>query len=105
MKEQILKHLKEKKEEYNENVKNLEFTEQGMEHNYNVIDTYKALNCFIDYLINYIVDIPESKKIIDCNSFELLNELYNKSIDFNIKSEIRRDYISLYIDLLRVIKE
>lgn len=62
MKEQILKHLKEKKEEYNENVKNLEFTEQGMEHNYNVIDTYKALNCFIDDLINYIVDIPESKK-------------------------------------------
>ena len=105
MKEQILKHLKEKKEEYNENVKNLEFTEQGMEHNYNVIDTYKALNCFIDYLINYIVDIPESKKIIDCNSFELLNTLYNESTDFSINSEIRRDYISLYIDLLRVIKE
>lgn len=105
MKEQILKHLKEKKEEYNENVKNLEFTEQGMEHNYNVIDTYKALNCFIDYLINYIVDIPESKKIIDSNSFELLNLLYNESIDFSLKSEIRRDYISLYIDLLRVIKE
>lgn len=102
MKEQILKHLKEKKEEYNENVKNLEFSEQGMEHNYNIIDTYKALNCFIDYLINYIVDIPE---IIYCNSFELLNTLYNESTDCSINSEIRRDYISLYIDLLRVIKE
>lgn len=39
----ILKSLENKKHDYNDSIKNLEFCEQGMEHNYNVIDTYKAL--------------------------------------------------------------